>query len=95
MMRKAIASSRLSRVVGLAFVLFFCAAALAQAKSAPAQPVDLNSATVEQWQRVPRIGPKTAAANVNFRRKRGPFRRVEDLLANKGISKGKLEELRP
>jgi DNA uptake protein ComE-like DNA-binding protein len=34
-------------------------------------------------------------AILNFRRESGPFRRAEDLLAIKGISKGKLEELRP
>jgi hypothetical protein len=33
-------------------------------------------------------------AIVNFHRKSEPFRRVEDLLAIKGISERKLEELR-
>ncbi|MGA9889281.1 MAG: helix-hairpin-helix domain-containing protein [Candidatus Acidiferrales bacterium] len=55
----------------------------------------MNSASVEQLQLVPGIGPKTAAAIADFRTKSGPFRRVEDLLAIKGISKRKLEELRP
>jgi DNA uptake protein ComE-like DNA-binding protein len=32
---------------------------------------------------------------VDFRHKSGPFRRVEDLLAIKGISQGKLDKLRP
>jgi competence protein ComEA len=45
-------------------------------------------------QAVPGIGPKTASSIVNFHRKSEPFRRVEDLLAIKGISERKLEELR-
>jgi competence ComEA-like helix-hairpin-helix protein len=81
--------------VAVALIFVFCGVALAQKKSPPARPLDLNSASAEQLQLVPGIGPKTAAAIVNFRTKSGPFRRVDDLLAIKGISKRKLEELRP
>jgi len=94
-MHRAIAFSRLSPALAVALVLVFCGVAPAQKKSAPAKPLDLNSAGVEQLELVPGIGPKTAAAIVNFRQKSGPFRRVDDLLAIKGISKRKLEELRP
>jgi competence ComEA-like helix-hairpin-helix protein len=94
-MRREIAFSRASHVVALGLILLRCSAALAQKKSPPAKPLDLNSATVEQLQLVPGIGPKTAVAIVNFRTKSEPFRRVDDLLAVKGISKRKLEELRP
>lgn len=55
--------------------------------------MDLNSATVEQLLRVPGIGPKTASVIVNFRQKEWAV--SEDLLAINGISKGKLEEVRP
>lgn len=94
-MRRAIAFSRVSPAVAIALILFICGTALAQKKSPPAKPLDLNSAGVEQLELVPGIGPKTAAAIVDFRRKSGPFRRVEDLLAIKGISNRKLEEMRP
>jgi comEA protein len=61
----------------------------------PAHSVDLNSATAEQLQQVPGIGPSTAKAIVNFRQKSGPFQKVEDLLAIKGISKARFEKMRP
>lgn len=94
-MRRAIAFKLPSRFVGIALIVMRCLPALAQQNSPPAMPLDLNSAAVEQLQLVPGIGPKTVAAIVNFRTRSGPFRRVEDLLATKGISKRKLEELRP
>jgi competence ComEA-like helix-hairpin-helix protein len=94
-MRREIAFRRASHLVAFALVFVFCGVALAQKKLPPARPLDLNSVGVEQLQLVPGIGPKTAAAIVNFRTKSGPFRRVDDLLAIKGISKRKLEELRP
>ena len=53
-------------------------------KKPPAEPIDLNSATLEQ---LPGIGPSTAKAIVQFREKSGPFARVEDLLAIHGFSK--------
>ncbi len=66
-----------------------------QKKQPPAKPLDLNTATVEELQKLPGIGPTTAKAIVRFREKSGPFRRVEDLLAVRGITKRKLEKLRP
>ena len=82
------------------FLLGFLAAAtwgLAQGerKSPGAPPLDLNTATVEQLQTLPEIGPATAKAIVRFREKSGPFHRVEDLLAIRGITKRKVEKLRP
>src|SRR5713226_870335 len=64
-------------------------------KKPPAEPLDLNSATVEQLQQLPGIGPATAKDIVRFREKSGPFRRVEDLLAVRRISRRTLEKIRP
>ena len=82
-------------------LLFFLAALLLMPMHAsgqkrfPSKPVDLNQATVEQLERLPGIGPSTAKAIVQFREKSGPFERVEDLRAIRGISGNKLEKLRP
>lgn len=71
------------------------AAAQKSKKEPPAEPLDLNAATVEQLQKLPGVGPTTAKAIVRFREKSGPFRRVEDLLAIRGITKARLANLRP
>ncbi len=83
--------------VRLVFLLAVaCPFAGAQArKKPPAHPIDLNAASAEQLQELPGVGPSTAKAIVRFREKSGPFRRVEDLLAVRGITKRRLEKLRP
>ncbi|MGH9817883.1 MAG: ComEA family DNA-binding protein [Candidatus Acidiferrales bacterium] len=80
-----------------AFLLACVFAALlihAQQKEAPKR-LDLNTATAEELDTLPEVGPKLANAIVRFREKSGPFRRVEDLLAVPGISKRRLEKIRP
>jgi competence protein ComEA len=67
----------------------------ANGKARSAARVDLNSASIEQLTTLPGIGPATAKAIVQFREKSGPFERVEDLLAIRGISRRRLERLRP
>ena len=57
--------------------------------------LDLNTATVEELEKLPEIGPTTAKAIVRFREKSGPLRRLEDLLAVRGITKRRLEKIRP
>lgn len=74
--------------------IFTVLAAEAQKKH-PAEPLDLNSATAEQLEQLPGIGPVIAKDIVRFREKSGPFRRVEDLLAIRRISRRKLDKIRP
>jgi competence ComEA-like helix-hairpin-helix protein len=64
-------------------------------KTPPSTPLDLNAATAAQLVQVPGIGAATAKAIVQFREKSGPFQRVEDLLAIRGISTRKLAQIRP
>ncbi|HEY6005576.1 MAG TPA: helix-hairpin-helix domain-containing protein [Anaeromyxobacter sp.] len=64
--------------LGLAFP------ALAAKGLPPGERVDLNRATVSELMRVPGIGQKKAQAIVALRQ-RQPFRRVEDVLAVKGL----------
>jgi len=62
---------------------------------APAIAIDINRATVEDFSKLPGIGPKLAQRIVAFREKHGPFRRVEDLLAIRGIGHKKWKKIRP
>jgi competence protein ComEA len=79
-------------ILSVALVCVFAAAAQ---KKPPSKPLDLNTATLGQLEQLPGIGPSTAKAIIRFREKSGPFQRVEDLLAIHGISKKRLEVLRP
>ena len=67
----------------------------AAAKNPPAHKVDINLASAKELQELPGVGPRTADAIIQFRKKSGPFRRVEDLLAIRGISETKLNKMRP
>src|SRR5712692_4218050 len=78
----------LAAVAALALICSVADAVGRAEKQPPAKPLDLNTATVEQLEQLPGVGPVTANAIVRFRR-------VEDLLAIRGITKRKLEKLRP
>ena len=57
-------------------------------------PVDLNTATAEQLETLPGVGPATAAAIIADRVAHGPFRSVNDLGRVRGIGDAKLAQLR-
>src|SRR4029077_7487963 len=81
-------------------ILLLCCTLLAAGaaigkKIPPTAPLDLNTATAAQLAQVPSIGASTAKAIVQFRQKSGLFEGVEDLLAIRGISPRKLEQIRP
>lgn len=56
--------------------------------------LNLNTATIEQLDKLPGIGPVMAKRIVEFREKKGGFRRVEELLAVPGISEKRWKEIR-
>lgn len=57
-------------------------------------PVHLNTATVEQLDALPGIGPSTAQKIVDYRSEHGFFRSVDDLDAISGIGQAKIDQLR-
>jgi competence protein ComEA len=57
-------------------------------------PVSLSSATVEELDELPGIGPITAEKIVDYRSEHGPFGSVDDLDAVSGIGPARLEQLR-
>ena len=61
----------------------------------PQQPVNLNSATREQLETVPGIGPKTAQLIIDFRQRNGPFQRVADLAYVPSIGELTLDRIFP
>jgi competence protein ComEA len=56
--------------------------------------LNLNTATVKQLEALPGVGPTLAKRIVEFRTKKGGFKRVEELLAIPGISEKKWKALR-
>lgn len=66
-----------------------------QPGAAPAGPIDLNTATAEQLDALPGVGPATSAAIVTYRDRNGRFRAVDELLEVPGIGPAKLEAIRP
>ena len=60
----------------------------------PAGPVNVNSATAEQLDVLPGVGPSTAAAIIAHRQQHGPFQSVEQLADVRGIGPAKLDALR-
>ncbi len=57
--------------------------------------LDLNTATVEQLDGLPGVGPVTAAAIVAWRQANGKFTSVDQLADVDGIGPARLEKLRP
>jgi competence protein ComEA len=70
------------------------ATAAAGAAGAPAGPIRLNTATADELQGIPGVGPVTAQQIVAFREQNGPFRSVDELDAVPGIGPKRLEQLR-
>ena len=65
------------------------------AAAAGAGPLSLSSASAEQLEALDGIGPTLAGRIVEFRRARGGFASVDQLLEVQGIGPARLEALRP
>ena len=56
--------------------------------------INLNTATVKELETLPGVGPVLARRIIEFREKKGGFKRVEELLAIPGVSEKKWKVIR-
>lgn len=63
--------------------------------SMPSGPVNLNTATPDQLEDLPGVGPATAQAILDYRKEHGRFTNVDELIDVRGIGEAKLAALRP
>jgi competence protein ComEA len=93
------------RVCVSAFVLLACLSAqgFAHGTASGQEPkagksavlVNLNTATASEFESLPGIGAKVAARIVEYRTKKGPFRKIEELMNVQGIGEKSFLKLRP
>lgn len=69
--------------------------ALAQkGKAASTEKVNLNTATIEQLQTLPGIGPAMAKRVIEYRTKVGKFNKIEEIINVKGIGEKKFQKIK-
>ncbi|MCX7992240.1 MAG: helix-hairpin-helix domain-containing protein [Fimbriimonadales bacterium] len=66
-----------------------------RAAASPRFPINLNTATAEDLEAIPGIGPTLAQRIVEYRATHGKFSSVDDLLEVHGIGQKRLENMRP
>jgi len=64
------------------------------AGSSPSAPLDLNSATLEQLEGLPGIGPVTAQKILDYRQQHGAFHSVDELQGVSGIGPAHMAQLK-
>ena len=64
-------------------------------KAAMASPINLNTATVAQLESLPGIGARIAERIVEYRKKNGSFKKVEELMNVQGVGEKSFLKLKP
>ncbi len=78
-------------VVG--FVLLPLSALQTGAK-ASTQKVNINTASLEELQKLPRVGPQVAQRIIDYRKEHGNFKRIEDIMKVRGIGERTFNQLK-
>ena len=60
----------------------------------PTYPININTASLEELDTLPGIGPTTAANIITFREQNGPFANIEDIINVSGIGLGTYERIK-
>jgi comEA protein len=80
-------------VLGLVLQPLF---SLQAGSKSPDQKININTAQLDELQKLPRVGPAIAQRILDYRKDNGNFKRIEDLMKVRGIGEkvfGQLKDL--
>jgi competence protein ComEA len=88
--------AKISCVLVLCLGLALSSVSVLAQKTGPSttEKVNLNTATIEQLDALPGIGPAMAKLIVEHRTKAGKFTRIEEIMTIKGIGEKKFQKLK-
>lgn len=82
-------------VIGLVLVFSFLPLFSYQAAAkASDQKVNINTASLADLQKLPRIGPQIAQRIIDYRKENGNFKRIEELMKVRGIGEKVFNQLK-
>lgn len=106
-MKHSLATGRLLTLITFAFILWLTAcirlprshtSAITPVETptsaARPAPINLNTASAAELERLPGVGPVLAKRIIAYRNEHGRFRRAEHLMMVRGVSDQKFRELR-
>ena len=83
----------LSVVLGLVFSTFLSLQVQANQKASE-KKININTASLAEFQKLPRIGEKVAQRIIDFRKKNGKFKKIEEIMKVKGIGEKTFKKIK-